>query len=157
MFLHLIQKSVLTLGMENVGIQTLCCTFSIRVTDFLSADRVGMRYRIRILNGVKTMLTRGKFLVYASRLSAQKGRLKTVGRAVVRVAESLGADIEVYQREDVLSIFVYYKNGVKEKIPVYCDWSKNWSEEEVYHAVKSVIYALSFHPEYTVLQTIRKR
>ena len=103
------------------------------------------------------MLSSGKFLIYTSRFSRRRERLKTVGRAVVRVAERLGADIEVYQRNDALSVFVYYKNGGKEEIPVYCDWDKNWNEEEVYHAIRNVIYTLSFHPEYTVLQTIRKR
>ena len=100
------------------------------------------------------MLSSGKFVIYTSRSSGRRKRLKTIGRAVVRVAERLGADIEVYQRKDVLSIFVYYKNGGEEKIPVYCDWGKNWDEEDVYHAIRSVIYALSFHPKYEVLQTV---
>jgi hypothetical protein len=103
------------------------------------------------------MFSRGRFLIYTSRFARRGGRLKTVGHAVVRVAERLGANIEVYQRKDVLSIFVYYKDGGKEEIPVYCDWEKNWNEEDVYHAIRSVIYALSFHPEYAVLQTIRKK
>jgi len=98
----------------------------------------------------------GKFMVYASPFSKRNERLKTVGRAVVRIAERLGADVEIAQKRDVLSIFVYYKNGGKEKIPVYCDWGKNWKEDDVYHAIKSVVYALSFNPEYSVLQKIRE-
>jgi len=98
----------------------------------------------------------GKFIVYASAFPRQNDRLKTVGRAAVRIAERLGADIEISQRRDVLSVFVYYRNGGKERIPVYCDWGKNWNEEDVYHSIWSVVYALSFHPEYSVLQTIRK-
>jgi len=86
----------------------------------------------------------GKFLVYASPFSARNERLKTVGKAVVRIAERLGADVEITQRRDVLSIFVYYKNGGKEKIPVYCDWGKNWNEDDVYHAIKSVVYLFPF-------------
>jgi len=103
------------------------------------------------------MLSSGKFLIYTSRFSRQGERLKTVGRAVIKVAERLRADIEVSQRRDVLSIFVYYKNESKNAVPIYCDWGKSWSEEDVYHAIRSMIYTLSFHPDYTILQTIRKR
>ncbi len=97
----------------------------------------------------------GKFMVYASAFPGRSDRLKTVGRAVFRIADRLGADIEISQRRNVQSIFVYYRNGGKERIPVYCDWGKNWNEEDVYHSIWSVVYALSFHPEYSVLQTIR--
>ena len=99
----------------------------------------------------------GKFMVYASPFSTRNGRLKTVGRAVVRIAERLGAEVEIAQRRGVLSIFVYFKNGGKEKIPVYCDWGKKWNEDDIHHSIWSVIYALSFHPGYSVLQTIRGR
>lgn len=107
--------------------------------------------------GVRIIFSNEKFLICASRFSRRKNRLKTVGRAVVRVAERLGVDIEVYSRKNILSIFVYYMNGNNEEIPVYCDWGKTLNEEDVYHAIRSVIYALSFHPRYEVLQTIRKR
>lgn len=98
----------------------------------------------------------GKFMVYTSPFSTQRERLKTVVSAVVRIAERLGANIEISQRDNILSIFVYYKNGGKEKIPVYCDWGKKWNEKDVYHAIRSVVYALSLHPEYSFLQTIRE-
>lgn len=84
-------------------------------------------------------------------------RHKTVGRAVVRIAEMLGADIELSQRRNVLSVWVYYKNGGKEEIPLYCDWGKNWNEDDVYYAIRNVVYALSFHPEPAVLQPVRRR
>ena len=99
----------------------------------------------------------GKFVVYASAFPRRNERLRTVGRAVVRIAEKLGADVEISQKGNVLSVFVYYKNGGKEKIPVYCDWGKKWSEDEVYRSIWSLVYALSFHPEYSVLQTMRGR
>lgn len=143
--------------MENAEIQILRYTSSIKVIDYPSADPAGMRWRIRILNGVRIIFSNEKFLIYASRFSRRRDRLKTVGRAVVRVAERLGVNIEVYPRKNILSIFVYYTNGNNEEIPVYCDWGKTLNEEDVYHAIRSVIYALSFHPRYEVLQTIRKR
>jgi len=39
---------------------------------------------------------KGKFMVYASPFSTRNGRLKTVGRSVVRIAESLGAFTHVH-------------------------------------------------------------
>lgn len=107
--------------------------------------------------GVRIIFSSGKFLIYASYFSRRRERLKTVSRAVVRVAERLGVDIEVYPRKNILSIFVYYLNRNNEEIPVYCDWGKTLNEEDVYHAIRSVIYALSLHPKYEVLQTVRKR
>jgi hypothetical protein len=147
----------LILGMESAGIQILRYTSSIKVIDYPSADPAGMRWQIRILSGVRIIFSSGKFLIYASRFSRRRERLKTVGRAVVRVAERLGVDIEVYSRRNVLSIFVYYMNENNGEIPVYCDWGKTLNEEDVYHSIRSVVYALSFHPKYEVLQTIRKR
>jgi len=98
----------------------------------------------------------GKFLVYAPPSSLRNERLKTISKAVVKIAEKLGAEVEITRRRDVLSIFVFYKNGGEEEIPVYCDWGKNWDEDDIYHSIRSVVYALSFHPRYSVLQKIRE-
>jgi len=99
----------------------------------------------------------GKFLIYASSFRKQDERLKVVGSAVARVAETLHFDIEVLSKRQSLSIYVYYKNGRdSEEIPVYCDWGKDWKEEDIYHAVKSVMFTLSFHPRYSTLQAIRE-
>jgi len=100
----------------------------------------------------------GKFLIYASGFRKQNERLKVVGAAVARVAETLHFNIEVLSKRQSLSIYVYYKNGQDgEEIPVYCDWGKDWKEEDIYHAVKSVMFTLSFHPRYSVLQAVRER
>jgi len=100
----------------------------------------------------------GKFLIYASSFGKRNERLKIVGSAVARVAENLHFDIEVLSRRRSLSIYVYYKKeGDREEIPVYCDWGKDWKEEDVFHAVKSVMFTLSFHPRYSVLQSMRER
>jgi hypothetical protein len=100
----------------------------------------------------------GRFLIYASGFQNRNERLKVVGSAVARVAENLHFDIEVLSKRRSLSIYVYYKNGMDgEEIPVYCDWGKDWKEEDVYHAVKSVMFTLSFHPRYSILQAMRKQ
>jgi len=100
----------------------------------------------------------GKFLIYASGFRKQNERLKIVGSAVARVAENLRFNIEVLSKRQSLSIYVFYKNERDgEEIPVYCDWGKDWKEEDVYRAVKSVMFTLSFHPKYSVLQAMRKQ
>lgn len=100
----------------------------------------------------------GKFLIYASGFRKQSERLKVVGAAVARVAETLHFNIEVLSKRQSLSIYVYYKDGRGgEEIPVYCDWGKDWKEEDIYHAVKSVMFTLSFHPRYSILQAMRER
>ena len=100
----------------------------------------------------------GKFLIYASGFRKQNERLKIVGSAVARVAENLHFNIEVLSKRQSLSIYVFYKNERDgEEIPVYCDWGKDWKEEDIYHAVKSVMFTLSFHPRYSILQAMRKQ
>jgi len=100
----------------------------------------------------------GKFLIYASRFQKQNERLKIVGSAVARVAENLQFNIEVLSKKQALSIYVYYKNDMDgEEIPVYCDWGKDWKEEDIYHAVRSVMFTLSFHPRYSILQSMREQ
>jgi hypothetical protein len=98
----------------------------------------------------------GKFLIYTSRFSSSSGRLRIINSAVARLAKSLGLGIEVASTQKILSVYVYYRNEDGEEIPVYCDWGKNWDEKDVYKAIRNMMFVLSFHPEYTGLQGIRK-
>lgn len=98
----------------------------------------------------------GKFLIYTSRFSGHSDRLRVVGSAVAKVARSLSLSVEVAPTKKILSVYVYYRNESGEEIPVYCDWGKNWGEEDVYKAIRNMMFVLSFHPEYTGLQNIRK-
>jgi hypothetical protein len=99
----------------------------------------------------------GKFLVYFPRLSGRNERLKTVVRAVSRLSETLGTDIELSQRRDVLSVWVYFKNSRKEKIRLYSDWGKNWSEDDVFHTIENKLYGLFLHHEHAVSPVIIER
>jgi len=101
----------------------------------------------------------GTFLVCVPRVSGvrRRERFKTVGGAVVRMAELLGADIEVSQKRDLLSVWVYYKNGEKEWNPVYFDWGKDWSENEVFSSIRSELFSLPSHHNSLVLQSPRIR
>lgn len=111
-----------------------------------------------MLSGVIIMLSlSSKFLVCVPRFSRQNERFRAVGRAVVRVAEMLEADVEVSQRKDVLSIWVYYKNSENMEIPVYSDWEKDWDENHVFHAIRNKLYGMSFDSNHPVLQVVGTR
>jgi len=99
----------------------------------------------------------GEFLVCVPPFSGVRARerFRTVGQAAVRVAELLGADIEVSQRRNLLSVWVYYKNGGKEWSPVYFDWGKDWGEKDVFNSIRSEVGRLFAHRESFVLQSAR--
>ena len=95
----------------------------------------------------------GKFRIYASN---QHRRLKIVKPAVAKAAETLKLRIVVAQTKKLLPIYVYYRSECdEEEIPVYCDWGKSWKEEDVYRAIRSMMFVLSFHPRHSSLRTIR--
>jgi len=101
--------------------------------------------------------TNGKFLIYTPNFT-NKRRLQVIGSAVSKIAEALRLEIEVAKKRKLLSTYVYYRDYYdKEEIPIYCDWGKNWNEREIYDTIKSVMFALSFHPRHTTLQAIRKQ
>ena len=89
-----------------------------------------------------------KLLVYVSRFQRQKERVRAVGRAAIRVADELNAEVEI-RCWNVLAPHIYcmdYKGGGKKLI--YTDWGKNWNEDEVYDYIRKVILHLSYLPEY---------
>lgn len=97
----------------------------------------------------------GKFMIYASN-SPRPERLKIVGSAVAKVASFLRLDTELSHRRKLLSIYVYYKSDAGDEIPVYCDWGKGWKEEDVFRAIRNMMFVLSFHPHHLSLRAIRK-
>jgi len=97
----------------------------------------------------------GKFMIYASNKPSLE-RLRIVGSAVAKVANSLKLETKVSPKRKLLSIYVYYKGDAGDEIPVYCDWGKNWNEEDVYRAIKNMMFVLSFHPRHSRLRAIRK-
>jgi len=103
------------------------------------------------------LYTNGKFLIYTPRL-ANKKRLEVIGSAVSKIADTLRLEIEVARKKKLLSTYVYYRGYYdEEEIPIYCDWGKNWNEKEIYDTIKSIMFALSFHPKHATLQVIRKQ
>lgn len=98
----------------------------------------------------------GKFLIYSSRAQNSE-RLKIVGSAVSKVANSLNLKTEALPRRELLSIYVYYKDGAGDEIPIYCDWGKYWKEREVSRAIRNMMFVLSFHPRHSALRALRSQ
>jgi hypothetical protein len=93
-----------------------------------------------------------KFLVYISRFQRQTERVRAVGRAVIRIADELKAEIEI-RRWNVLAPHVYCIEG-EEKRLIYTDWGKNWGEDEVYNSLRKAMLPFSHLPEYASLRPI---
>jgi len=110
------------------------------------------------LSGVMVLASSlGKFLIYAPASLGRRERLNVVSRAVSRVAKRLGLEIEISETGRVPSPYVFYLNRGVEEVPVYCDFGKNWDEDRIYKSIWSIVYTLSFLPEFNVLQVARRR
>jgi len=100
---------------------------------------------------------RGKLLVYASNLACNQKRLKSVSLAAEKTAKILNLELEVVAlKERKTPIYVCYRNGDEEPIPLYCDKNQKSTVENVYRSLRSMIFVLSFHPKYSALKKIRK-
>jgi len=98
----------------------------------------------------------GKLLVYASVFAFNGRRLKSVSTIVARVARLLNLDFEVVAfKGNFKPIYVYYKNGEEEPIPLYCDRDGKVKSRGVLSALKSMMFVLSFHPRYSALKRMR--
>ncbi|MEM2105900.1 MAG: hypothetical protein QXV21_05475 [Candidatus Bathyarchaeia archaeon] len=100
----------------------------------------------------------GKLLVYASAFTFNGRRLSSVSTTVARVARLLNLDFEVVAfKGKFKQIYVYYKNGEEEPIPLYCDRDGSVKPSSVLSALKSMMFVLSFHPRYSALKRMRKK
>jgi hypothetical protein len=99
----------------------------------------------------------GKLLVYASSFSSREKRLKPVSSAAEKMAKLLKLNVEVVTfRKRFTPIYVYYKEGGEEPIPLYCDNSERSDMQEIYKVLKNMMFVLSFHPKHSGLRNIRK-
>lgn len=142
--------------MAAVKTPILRSTYSMKARSCLFAGFAGTRLHTRILSGAKTLVSSvRKFLVYTPVSVRHKRRSRIVSNATSKVAKRLGLDIEISETNKVPSPYVFYLKEDKGQVPVYCDLGKDWNEEKIYNAIRSVVYALSFLPEYDNLQLIR--
>jgi len=99
----------------------------------------------------------GKLLVYASSFTFREKRLKSVSIAAEKMAKVLELNVEIITfREKFTPIYVYYKNGDEEPIPIYRDKGGKTSMQEIYTALRNMIFVLSFHPKHSALRRIRE-
>ena len=54
-------------------------------------------------------------------------------------------------------VYVYYKNGDDEPIPIYCVSEQQSNIDEICTALKNMMFVLSFHPQHSALQQMRKK
>jgi len=98
-----------------------------------------------------------KILVLASNLSVKEKKLQPITAAAERMAELLKIPMEVATFDGKFNhIYVYYKTGNDEKIPVYSGNYGDFEMQDVYRALCNMIFVLSFHPKYSRLKRIRK-
>ncbi len=73
------------------------------------------------------------------------------------MAEALKLEVEVkLSRERFASVYVYYKNGDQEPIPLYrSKTEKEPNVEQVTSILRNMIYVLSFHPKQSALRQMR--
>jgi hypothetical protein len=99
----------------------------------------------------------GKLLVYASSVARTERRLQSVSVAAEKIAKLLKLPMEVVTfREEFDPIYVYYKNGDEDPIPIYCDKGGEFNMQDVYKALRNMMFVLSFHPKHSALKHIRK-
>jgi len=99
----------------------------------------------------------GKLLVYASNVARSERRFRSVSVAAGKMAELLKLPMEVVTfGEEFDPIYVYYKNGDEEPIPIYCDKGAKFDMKEIYKALRNMMFVLSFHPKHSALKRIRK-
>lgn len=98
----------------------------------------------------------GKLFVYASFASRRK-KLTPVKVAAEKIARHLRLSFEVKTfRKKFEPIYVYYKNGDEEPIPIYCVGDEQSSIEEICTALRNMMFVLSFHPKNSTLRQVRK-
>jgi hypothetical protein len=99
----------------------------------------------------------GKLFVYASSFASREKRLKPVSVATEKMAKHLKLDFEVKTfRKRFEPIYVYYKNGDDEPVPIYCVGEQQSSIEEICMRLRNMMFVLSFHPKHSALRQIRK-
>jgi len=99
----------------------------------------------------------GKLLVYASTFKSHEKRLKSVSLAAEKMATVLRLNVEVVTfREKFTPIYVYYKNGDEEPIPIYCDKGGKPNMQKICAVLRNMMFVLSFHPKHSALRRIRE-
>ena len=77
--------------------------------------------------------------------------------AAEKMAKVLKLNFEIKTfRKSFTPIYVYYETGEEEPIPIYCNTNSQSNTEEVYTALRNMMFVLSFHPKHQALRHARK-
>jgi hypothetical protein len=99
----------------------------------------------------------GRLLVYASSFVSRENRLKLVSSAAEKMAALLKMQVEVRTFQNRFTpIYVYYKYGDEEPIPLYCNNGEELKVEDAYATLRRMMFVLSFHPRHSALRQARK-
>jgi hypothetical protein len=102
-------------------------------------------------------LQTGKLLIYASTFASHDRRLKPLSMAAEKIACQLKMNVEVKKfAKRFTPIYVYYKQGDEDPVPLYWDNDETSDSEDVYEALKNMMFVLSFHPRNSALRQARK-
>lgn len=100
----------------------------------------------------------GKLLLYTSSIDNSDKRFRSISEAASRIADLLQLPMEVVSVEKEMSpIYVYYKSGDDEPIPIYWDGQDSPKRQDVFKKLKNMIFVLSFHPRHSALKPIRRK
>lgn len=102
------------------------------------------------------MSSNGKILIYAPNSSNGFDEVRNVENAAGKIAKRLKLGLEVIQRADLNSVWVYFESRDGQLIPVYFNYWSNRSEEEIYMKIRNMMFVLSFHPRFDSLRSIRQ-
>ena len=96
-------------------------------------------------------------MIYASSLAFGEERLKPVSLAAQKMADLLKLNFEVVTfGEKLAPIYVYYKDGEEEPIPVYCNKGEKTDAHQICASLRNMLFVLSFHPRHMALRRMRK-
>lgn len=83
--------------------------------------------------------------------------MKRVSLATEKMARLLNAGFEVKRfGKRFTPIYVYYKNGDEEPIPIYCNNGEESDMQEIYTTLRNMMFVLSFHPKHAALRQARR-
>jgi hypothetical protein len=99
----------------------------------------------------------GKLLIYTPQTMDRRERLRAIKSAASKIAVPLRLQIQIIPLTKKFPTYVYYmREDDPEKIPIYCDSQKTQRAKEIYQRMKSILFALSFHPKHSSLLAARK-
>ena len=94
----------------------------------------------------------GKLLLYTPSDEVHGNRSRSISEAAGKIADLLELPMEVQSMEEISPVYVYYRSGNDELIPLYWSRRDNPKRQDVFKKLRDMIYVLSFHPRHSALK-----